>query len=84
MDALHTIMRELRAGKMFGKAEHGRVSDYFWCNMVKDGPFIHYRNFGQSAIRCNLEELSWLIKVIFRTTPEKFLAEHECIGSWEM
>lgn len=79
MDALHTIIRNLRAGKMFGKAKHGRVCDYFEWNMVKDGPFIQYRNYGQSAIRCNLEELSWLIKVIFRTTPEKFLAEHECI-----
>ena len=81
MDALHTIMNELRAGKMFGKTEHGRVGNYFWWNLVKDGQFISYRNFGQSAIRCNLKELAWLIEVIFRTTPENFLEEYECIYS---
>lgn len=81
MDALHTIMNELRAGKMFGKTKHGRMGDYFWWNMAQDGQFIRYRNFGQSAIRCNLEELAWLIKVIFKTTPEKFMTEYECIYS---
>lgn len=84
MDALHTIMNELKSEKMFGKTEHGTVSDYFWWNVIKSGPFIRYRNFGQSSVGCNLEDLAWVIEVIFRTTPEKFLEKYECIDSWEV
>lgn len=84
MDALHTIMNELKSGKMFGKTEHGTVSDYFRWNVIKSGTFIRYRNFGQSSVDCNLKDLAWVIEVIFRTTPEKFLEKYECIDSWEV
>lgn len=84
MDALHTIMNELKSGKMFGKTEHGTVSDYFRWNVIKSGTFIRYRNFGQSSVGCNLKDLAWVIEVIFRTTPEKFLEKYECIDSCEV
>ena len=82
MDALHTIMNALKSGKIYGKTEHGRMGDYFWWNVIKSGPFIRYRNFGQSSVGCNLEDLVWVIEVIFKTTPEKFLEKYECIDSW--
>lgn len=84
MDALHTIMNALKSGKIYGKTEHGRMGDYFWWNVIKIGPFIRYRNFGQSSVGCNLEDLAWVIEVIFKTTPEKFLEKYECIDSWEV
>ena len=84
MDALHTIMNELKSGKMFGKTEHGTALDYFRWNVIKSGTFIRYRNFGQSSVGCNLKDLAWVIEVIFRTTPEKFLEKYECIDSWEV
>ena len=29
MDALHTIMNDLKSGKTYGKTEHGRMGNYF-------------------------------------------------------
>lgn len=29
MDALHTIIKELRAGKVYGKTYEGRIEPYF-------------------------------------------------------
>lgn len=79
MDALHTIMNNLKAGKVYGKTCEGRIEPYFWFVMYKDENFIHWLHFGQSANRCTLKELEWIIRVIFDTTPEKFMAEYECI-----
>lgn len=78
MDALHTIMNNLKAGKVYGKTCEGRIEPYFWFVMCKDGNFIHWVHFGRSANRCNLKELKWIINVIFDTTPEKFIEEYEC------
>lgn len=78
MDALHTIMKELRTGKVYGKTCEGRIKPYFWFVMYKDGNLIHWRHFGESSNRCNLKDLKWIIKVIFKTTPEKFIEEYEC------
>ena len=79
MDALHTIMNDLKSGKTYGKTEHGRMCNYFWWELYKSGDLIYWRHFGQSANRCTLKDLEWIIRVIFRTTPEKFVTEYECI-----
>lgn len=84
MDASHTIMNELKSGKMFGKTEHGRMDDYFWWVLYKSDKFIYWQHFGQSTNRCTLKELEWIIRVIFRTTPDKFLEKYECIDSWSV
>lgn len=81
MDALHMIMDALKSGKTYGKTEHGRMGDYFWWQLYKSGEFIYWRHFGQSANRCTLKDLAWIIENIFDTTPEKFMADYECIYS---
>lgn len=81
MDALHTIMDALKSGKIYGKTEHGHMGDYFQWKLCKIDKFIYWRHFGQSANRCTLKDLEWIIRVIFGTTPEKFMTEYECIYS---
>ena len=37
---------------------------------------IYYEHFGSSAIKATRKELSWLLSVIFKLTPEQFEREY--------
>lgn len=81
--ALREIMDNLKAGIQFGKIHPHRQGGYYfdtalWYayskNIVDFGkPYIYWQHWGQSANKPTLQNLRWILKVVFKMSPSEFL-----------
>ena len=56
------------------------VGDYiFWWVLSCDGSYIHWRNYGSSAIKNSKSELAWLLVKVFEMTPSEFVDKYICV-----
>ena len=77
MTALKLIYANLLKGEAFGRIEKHRMGGtYFWDVLSADNQYIYWRNYGSSANRLSVKNLEWILKNIFRMTPEEFLFEY--------
>lgn len=78
MSALEYIFNSLQTGYVFGRQIDYVKYPYFNYNLyLTYGNFIGWEHYGSSAVKNNLEELEWLIDVIFKMTPEEFIKTYE-------
>ena len=83
--ALTAIYNAFNNGVQYGKFKYW---DYY-NNRPFSNPYFHimlckhwcknifcWENFGSSANKATKKDLAWIIKEIFKTTPEKFLIEY--------
>ena len=83
--ALNAIYRNLLNDVQYGKFSYWNYCDnkplpypYFNTVLYKH-PYKNlfcWQNYGSSANKATKKDLTWIIKEIFRTTPEKFLLEY--------
>lgn len=59
---LKEVLTLLKQGKII-KINNGCL--WYFEDLFNDKRYIHYRNFGQSAIKPTLKELSWLLTTVF-------------------
>ena len=78
MDILHVIYNNLQQGKVYGYNFTNVRFPYFIIVLCKNGRFICWSNYGSSANKNTIKELEWIITVIFKCTPEEFVAKYEC------
>lgn len=79
-DALHQIYNNLHNGIVYGEYITNVTYPYF-SEQLYLHPFqncICYSHYGSSAISDNITDLNWLLKTIFETTAENFIATHIC------
>lgn len=79
---LHEIFTNILRGGVYGRTARGPRWAYFaealYLINSSGDPFIGWNNYGSSANKCDLDNLLWIIKNIFKTTPREFLKEYEC------
>lgn len=46
-------------------------------------PYIYWRHFGESAEKPTLQNLRWILKVIFKTSPSEFLMTYSTYGHYK-
>ena len=76
--ALNKIYSDLQDGYSYGKDLDDTTFPIFW-EVLSVDPFhryIRWRYFGSSANKNTIEELSWVLEVIFEKTPTEFLAKY--------
>ena len=84
MAALKLIYAKLLAGEIFGKIdEHRMGGTYFWDVLSADRQYIYWQDHGSSANRLSVQNLEWILKNIFRMTPEEFLFEYTTYSKWK-
>lgn len=88
MKALQLIYNKLLDGEMFGIInKHRQGGTYFWTVLnigySNGGQYIFWNHYGSSANRVSLDSLEWIIREIFRTTPEEFLFKHTTYNEWK-
>lgn len=81
--ALREIMENLKFGIHFGKIRPHRLGGYYFdtalwyahSESIADfgKPYIYWRNYGQSANKPTLQNLRWILREIFKTSPSEFL-----------
>lgn len=77
--ALNKIYSDLQDGYYYGEdLIEGFTYPFFWEVLSVDPQhrWIHWRNFGSSANDNTIEDLSWVMEVIFKTTPTEFLDKY--------
>lgn len=76
--ALERIYNDLQECKTYGEFYFDMRFPVFQDRLyLTSGGYIGWTNYGSSAIENTLEGLEWVIKNIFGTTPEKFLAKYD-------
>ena len=61
-------IRALYMGLLYDKTFKPKDSNMGLMWLSFDGSYIHYRNYGQSAVKTSLKNLTWLCNEIFKTT----------------
>lgn len=85
--ALHQINQKLKNGEIFGKDVfswpngNGPRFPYFHAVLSYGKDYngeniFRWTHYGSSANRATLKDLKWIITVIFKTTPSRFLQEY--------
>lgn len=69
---LHKIFENLKEGKQYGLYFTDVPFPKFSWSLKKEGNYIHWRGPGESVNKATLNELKWIIKEVFQTTPEWF------------
>lgn len=77
--ALKEIYRNLNNGYSYVQYVKNVKYPYFHYVLSADHYFIRWNNYGSSANKNKITELNWIIKEIFRTTPEQFRKDYLCI-----
>lgn len=74
MKALNRIYQNLQSGFQYGTNINNARYPYFHCvlSISPTKQFIRYNNFGSSACKNTINDLSWIIETIFKTTAEEF------------
>ena len=88
MSALKLIYDKLHNGEVFGQIlPHRLGGTFFWAVLyIKhngNGDYICWRNYGSSAEKVSLKNLEWVLKEIFRMTPEQFLYSYTTYRTWD-
>ena len=82
---LKEIYDNLNAGKVYGeilnRGKSSRELPWEVLSVSPDKKFIRYRHYGSSAVENDIEELAWVLQVIFGMKPEEFLSKYELLGS---
>ena len=60
----------------------------YWGVLKKDlsrsgKPILAWNNYGSSAEDFTRQDLKWLIETIFKTTPEQFIKQYECVSRFD-
>lgn len=50
-----------------------------WRVLWRDGDYYHFRHYGQAAVEATKRDLTWVMRMIFRMTPTRFLATYKTI-----
>lgn len=86
--ALRQIRDDLKNGLIYGKDvfrwpsgdgprfPYFRGAIYYRPKAGRHPGYFCWSNYGSSANRATLDELAWIITVIFETTPSQFRAEY--------
>lgn len=88
MSSLKFIYDKLQQGEIFGSIEKHRLGGtYFWDVMCigngVGGNYIFWRHYGSSANRVSLQNLKWILKEIFKMTPEEFLYKYTTYSEYK-
>ena len=88
-DVLQEIYDNLQVGKRYGTyyaKYHAAFSTALWT--TRNGKYIAYSHFGESAMKSTFGNLQWILTNIFRMSPEKFVKtfpmyDEETFAAWE-
>ena len=76
-DALRELFEDLKAGSVYGHQVNNVPYPFFWENVgIHDG-YIKWNHYGASANAVSMNDLAFVVFVIFRTTPRRFMTEYE-------
>lgn len=77
--ALDQIYTAINNGAKYGHMLKG--TDIFWRVLyITRGGYIGWSHFGESANENTKEELAWILREIFETTPSEFLRTYQKEG----
>lgn len=79
---LNEIYKNLKAGMVYGYMVRNVKWPYFhealYQGTINKNLFC-WHHYGSSANKATKDDLDWIIRVIFKTTPEEFVDKYECI-----
>ena len=78
MTALKEIYNNINNGKKYGDIVKNVKDPFFWTVLIADEKYIYWRYFGESANDNTMDALAWILKNIFKLTPEEFIEKYEC------
>ena len=78
MAALKEIYNNINNGKKYGEIEKNVKYPFFWTVLIADEKYIYWRYYGESANDNTMDALAWILKSIFKLTPEEFIEKYEC------
>ena len=78
-DYLHEIYRNINDRMIYGQSVTNVRFPYFGWNLyLTNGGYIGWTHCGSSAGQNTLRDLNFIIREIFRVTPEEFCKNYEC------
>lgn len=86
--ALNDIYYNLDRGFIYGTWQEDLRFPGYWKVLSKEinrkgKPIIYWNNYGSSAEDFTKKDLHWLITVLFKTTPEQFINQYECVSRYD-
>ena len=78
MTALKEIYKNINSGKKYGYVMENVKYPFFAAVLSANEQYIYWQHFGSSANKNTMESLAWILKNIFKLTPEEFLEKYEC------
>ena len=78
MTALKEIYNNINNGKKYGDIVKNVKYPFFWTVLIADEKYIYWCYFGESANDNTMDALAWILKNIFKLTPEEFIEKYEC------
>lgn len=76
--ALHKLYNDLKAGETYGEELHNVRFPCWWYVLGYDRikKLFYWRHYGSSANAATLEDLKWILSVIFKMTATEFLENY--------
>ena len=78
MAALKEIYNNINNGKKYGDIVKNVKDPFFDTVLSANEQYIYWQHFGSSANKNTMESLAWILKNIFKLTPEEFIEKYEC------
>ena len=75
MTALKEIYENINSGKKYGYVMEKVKYPFFDTVLSANEQYIYWQHFGSSANKNTIESLAWILKNIFKLSPEKFIKE---------
>lgn len=75
---LKTIYENINNGKEYGYMMNNVTYPFFNTVLSANTQYIRWQHFGSSANKNNINNLKWIIEIIFNLTPEEFIKKYEC------
>ena len=79
MTALKEIYENINSGKKYGYVMEKVKYPFFDTVLSANEQYIYWQHFGSSANKNTIESLAWILKNIFKLSPEKFIKEYKCV-----
>lgn len=79
-EALQEIYNNLMAGKRYARWFDFGVKYPFWdVKLYRHYQYFCWNNYGSSANSATKKDLAWIVEVIFKMTPQKFIETYTVI-----
>ena len=79
-EALNVIYINLKKGKRYGYMVRNVRYPYFHTDLMYDGQYWCWHNYGSSANRATKKELKWIIETIYKMSPVEFINNKQLKG----